>query len=260
MIERHLEEAGFTATESKIYTALVSYGRLTPARLAEIVGIKRTTVYAALHELVKKGVIAEELRSKTKRFTALTPDLLYRYIEQQKRDIDRQESALEKAIAEIQQLPKDQGVQQAPKIRYIAQRDMLDFLYAQTPIWEESMKKTKQSTWWGFQDHTFVETPEYVDWVLWYWKRAPKGVDLKLVSNDSEVEQQMGQHNLAHRDVRFWPESDPITATQWILGEYIISVVTNIQPHYLIQIHDPIMAHNQRALFKKIWKDYFERK
>lgn len=31
----------------------------------------------------------------------------------------------------------------------------------------------KDSTWWGFQDHTFVE--HYEKWIDWYWQEvAPK--------------------------------------------------------------------------------------
>ena len=70
----------------------------------------------------------------------------------------------------------------------------------------------------------------------------------------------MKKKRISRRKIRFWEGQSTITGTQWILGDYIISVVTNIKSPYLIQTHDPIMAHNLRELYKHIWEVYEPKK
>ena len=36
-------------------------------------------------------------------------------------------------------------------------------------------------------------------------------------------------------------------------GDYLIVVATHKRPFYLFEIHDKMLAHNMRKLFKKLW-------
>jgi sugar-specific transcriptional regulator TrmB len=253
MIKEYLQQTGLNKTEAEIYLTLYEHQRLSPASISDITGIKRTTIYAAADELVKKG-LANMVHGKNKRFYSVdSTDTLLRYIEQQDKEIQDKKEAVRKAIDKMNDIPRSSAIV-TPKVRVITEKNLEDFLYKQTPLWEKSMKETKEQTWWGFQDETFVGNQKYQDWIMWYWKRAPKKINLKLLSNNVDIEKEMKKKRIIRRKISFWKGQSPITGTQWILGDYIVSIVTNIKSPYLIQTHDPIMAHNMRELYKHIWE------
>lgn len=259
MIKDYLQQAGLNKTEAEIYLTLYEHQRLSPSAITEITGIKRTTIYAAADELVKKG-LANIAHGKNKRFyTVDSTDSLLRYIELQDKEIQIKKDAVKNAIAEMNEIPRSKAII-TPKVRVVTEANLVDFLYKQAPIWEKSMLDIKEKSWWGFHSTDFIENKEYQEWILWYWKRAPKGIDLKLLTNDENVEQEMKKFKLKKRKVRFWQGNSSITGNQWILGDYIISVVTNVKSPYLIQTHDPIMAHNMRELYRHIWDQHESKK
>lgn len=251
MLEK-LIEIGLSKTEAEIYLVILEHTKLTPARISRITGINRSTVYAAASELTKKGVITEDLSGKTKYLVALEPSNLLNQTRKKIREIKKIENIAEQIIPELELLPKSKNYS-IPKIQFIESDDIEDFLYKKTPIWEQSMKDTGDTTWWGFQDHTFVENKKYNDWILWYWKRAPKENDLKLFTNQAEIESEMDKKRIDRRKIKLW-KGDNFTSTQWILGEYVVSVVTRGKLHYLVQIRDTVLAESIRNFVKHAWE------
>lgn len=248
-----LIEIGLNKTEAEIYLILLENNRLTPARISMITGINRSTVYAAAEELLKKGVIAEDLSGKTKYFVALRPENFLDSIDRQSREIKKKEIRAKEIIRNLELLPKSKNYS-IPKIQFVEGTDIKDFIQKKTPIWEQSMKDTGEKTWWGFQDHSYVENKTYRDLILWYWERASKDIDLKLFTNESGIEEKMKKENLERRQLKFWRGKE-FTSTQWILGEYIISIVTREKLHYLVQIRDAVLADNMRNFVKYAWEN-----
>ncbi|MCA9352553.1 hypothetical protein KC901_00010 [Patescibacteria group bacterium] len=254
-----LLQAGLNSTEAEVYLTLYEHRRLTPTAISEITGIKRTTVYAAADELVKKAIVSIE-HGKNKRFyTVDSTSSLLKYIELKEEDIRKKKNAIKKAITSLSEIPRSKAIP-TPKVRIVTEANIEDFLYKQTAIWEKSMKDTKQTTWWGFQDTSLVEFPKYQKWILWYWKRAPKIFELKMFSNDADVEKNKSLKKIKRRQIRIWNDENPVTVTYWVLGDYVISIITNIKSHYLVQMHDPILAHNMRQLYKKVWYEHKDSK
>jgi len=254
MIKEYLIQAGLNKTEAEIYLTLYEHRRLSPASITQITGIKRTTIYAAADELVKKGLANIE-HGKNKRFYVVdSSSSLLKYIEFQEKNIKERKEAVKNAITELDEIPRSRAIP-TPKVRIVTEVNLEEFLYKQTPLWEKNMRKLGETTWWGFQDTPFVENKYYKKWILWYWKRAPRKFNLKLFSNDTEIETEMKKKRITRRKIRFWSGDFPITGTQWILGDYIVSIVSNVKSPYLIQTYDPIMAENMRGLYKKLWND-----
>jgi predicted DNA-binding transcriptional regulator len=250
-MQEKLEKMGLNKTESSIYLVLIEYSKLTPARISKITGINRTTIYAALSELVKKGLILEDLTGKIKYFVVLSPENLLNYTKRQKQEILQKEKIAQELVLELELLPKSKNFS-IPKIQFVEGKDIKDFLYEKTPVWEQSMIDVGEKTLWGFQDHTFVENEDYRDWIFWYWKRVDEGFNLKMFTNQSDIEEEMKGKKLTNRMLKFW-NGDDITSTQWILGEYIISIVTRGKLHYLVQIRDVVLAESMKNFVKHSW-------
>lgn len=255
MINDLLKDLGFNEKEAEVYLALLKAGKITPGSLSQVVGLKRTTVYSVAKELVKKGVVTEDLGSPTLYLIAKSPDNLSSIIKKEEKELEAKKIALHKAVEELKFISKN-STYPIPKITFVHEDEVENHLYKRTPVWDESILKY-DGTWWGFQDDTFVKN--YEKWIDWYWQEGsnPK-TKLKLLSN--EVAEKIKKKKFERRQIKFWEQSNNFKTTTWILGDYLVMIVTNQKPHYLVEIHDSTLAHDQREVFKGIWKTNFETK
>lgn len=248
MITKLLKTLGFTDKEIKIYLLILKYKKITPANLARGSSINRATVYAIAKSLVAKGVVIEDLGGKSLYLLPASPEALKKLNRKDEQEMKRRTQAIE---ALMQELALAQVGVEYPvsKIRFIEEGGIEDYLRDNLKNWIESMQKYDK-TWWGFQDHSFAEC--YRAWIDWSWKHTPQEIELKLLSNKSAIEEQL-RGKYPKRQIKFWNKSDKFTASTWIMGEYIVMIITNDKPFYLVQIHDAVMAHNQREIFKNLW-------
>jgi sugar-specific transcriptional regulator TrmB len=249
MVSEILQQLGFNEKEIKIYLTVLEHGKMAPAQVARLTSINRTTVYAIAKELVAKGVITEDLAGTKSSLIALPPEDLKTLAHKEERELENKKILINQAIQELQSIPKNPDYF-IPKITFIYEEDVKDFLYKQTSSWNESIMKT-DGVYWGFQDPTFVQN--FSDWIDWYWIQAPPKLVLKLLTNDSEFESEVAQRKYERRTIRFWNSVGNFTASTWVNGDYLIMVMTNKHPFYLVQIYDPTLAHNMREVFKGIW-------
>lgn len=251
MLEKLLHDLGLSPKEQTVYKLILEKGKIAPTVLARLAKINRTTVYSVAKELLQKGLIVEDLGGKTLYYVPAQEKELERVLTKEKEQLKQKEAT----ILELQEILKNtpqSTTYSVPKIRFIDESDLAAYLHEASPRWIANQEATGETTWWGFQDHTFVEA--YQGWIEWFWKKAPKEIDLKLFSNDSTIEQHMKEKEITRRQIRFWEGSTGLTSTQWIVGEYIISIVTKEKPYYLVEIHDAVIAHNMREVFKRLWE------
>ncbi|MES2953301.1 MAG: helix-turn-helix domain-containing protein [Patescibacteria group bacterium] len=252
MIEKLLEELGFDEKEIRVYLAVLQKGKTTPAAIARLTGINRSTVYSVAKELLEKGVIQEDLAGPQAYLIALPPQDLANLGKREERKLTEKKALIAEAIKELEVFSKNTPYS-IPKISFIYEEDIEAFLYKQTAEWNRSIMAT-DGTWWGYQDPTFVKY--YEKWIDWYWKEScPPDLVLKLLSSEHEIEGKMAKKEYDRRLIRFWKKGKDVTATTWITGDYMIMVVTRQKPHYLVQIHDATLAHNMREILKGIWEE-----
>ena len=72
----YLKHLDLSETEAKIYLTLIENGPKRVRELAESVGLKRTTTYFHIDSLIKKGLIAEEVKGSGARIVANPPQWL----------------------------------------------------------------------------------------------------------------------------------------------------------------------------------------
>ncbi len=248
-LDKILEKLGLTIKAKKVYKLVLESGKIAPALISRKTGINRTTVYSVANELKSRGLIVEDLGGKTLYYLPTSPAELDKALEQDKKEFKEKEEGLYE-LKDVLKMVSQSTTFSIPKIRFVAEEDLEKYLHDATPRWIEN-NNSYDPTWWGFQDHTFVE--HYKDWIVWFWKHAPKSVSLKLFSNDSAIEAQMIHEKIDRRQIKFWKGENGITGTLWIIGAYIVLVVTAQKPFYLVEIHDSVMAHNMREVFKELW-------
>lgn len=249
MFEYLLSALGLSHNEQKIYTLIVEYGKIGPSQLAKISNINRTTIYGIAKELKEKRLVREDVGAKQTYYVAVQGNELDTITQQEYAKIRRKEALIRQLKQAISETPKANTFSM-PKIRFVEENEMLAYLYEATAKWHRSMLNT-DTTWWGFQDATFVE--HFEEWIDWSWQQAPQSVDLKLLTNESDTELQMKKKKYSkRRNLRF--ASIPFSVTQLVVGEYVVYVMTRQKPFYLLEIHDPMIAYNLRQLFKSMWQ------
>lgn len=250
MINDILKKLEFGDKEIDVYLAILKHGKITPADLAKATGVNRTTVYSVSKELIHKGVIAEDLGGSVLYFVASPPQNINQIVKKAEKKLEEKRELANNAIKELAALV-GQTKYSIPKIVFIAEDDLENYLYKQTPVWNESML-AQDKTWWGFQDNGFVRY--YEKWIDWYWDSGiSKEINLKLLSNES-AEDLKGK-KYPHRKIKFWNKSKDFNATVWIIGDYLVMIVTSQEPRYLVEIHDTTLADNLRLFFKGIWSE-----
>lgn len=250
MSHQILTKLGFTEKEIEVYLTLLQYGKMAPAEIAKLTRISRPTVYSVAKELIKKGVVLEDLGGASRTLIAKKPQDLAILTNREQKALDEKKKIVQSAIEELGRIAQNTKYA-IPKIVFIPEEELNNYLYKQTATWNESINAT-DGIYWGFQDNTLVD--HYQEWIDWYWQQPGKIPIVKLLSNASDTELRMDIKAYKKRNVRFWSESGAFTATTWVMGDYVTMIVTNQRPHYLIEIHDAMMAQNLRQLFKGIWK------
>lgn len=248
MINNTLKNLGLTEKEIKIYLLILKHSKITPPNLARSSGINRATAYAVAKSLVAKGLVIEDLGGKTLSLMPASPEELQKLNRNYEKEIRTKEKATNELIEELA-LAQVGAEYQVSKIRFIEEKNIEDYLRDNFQKWVESMQKYDRA-WWGFQDHSLVG--HYTKWIDWSWKQTPQEIELRLLSNRSVIEERL-RGKYPKRKIKFWEKSGSFTATTWIMGDYIVMIMTHKKPFYLVQIHDPVMAHNQREVFKNLW-------
>lgn len=251
MLEKILQELGLGHKEQTIYKLILERGKIAPAQLSRLTKINRTTVYSVAKELKEKGLIVEDLGGRTLYYLPVRENELEKILKQEEEKLESKK----KSIFELQELLKQTPSSQTfsiPKIRFIDEVDLEKYLEEAIPRWHNSMM-LGEKTWWGFQDPTYVELfkNKFIDS---YWNKYNDGNKLKIITNDTKVEKEMQKTNYSdRRQIKFIKDNE-FTATQWVIGDYVIYLMTKQRPFYLVEIHDSVIAHNSAELFKRIWE------
>lgn len=250
MLDEILQKIGLSDKEIIIYKILLQYGKAKASALSRLTKINRTTIYSVTKELVKKGLITEDLGDVTGTYVALPPTELDQLIKQQERDLTEKKSLVDNAVLELQKLSASTSYS-IPKISFIEEDRISDFLYSRSPVWHDSITK-HDKVWWGIQDTTFVK--QYENWIDWYWEwEATHAIptEVRIVSNAGA--ESIKRKKFTRRQIRFSKLGKDFSATIWVTGEYLIMIITSQSPNYLVEIHDVMLSQNMRELFKNIW-------
>lgn len=249
-MDDHFRRLGFTEKEQKVYTALISTGKSSATNLSKICKIPRASLYATLETLLQKGVISRQPIRGSKLFTANGLASIDRMVQIAKEEITEKEKS---AKVLIEELSKNISLTShvLPRLQiFEGKNNVENMLYEYLPLWRRSYAKLGNNTLWGYQDPTFVEN--YQKWHSFLWETMDENEKIKLFSNVTHVDEERSR-NIKNRDVKPLPKGTNFSSSIWIYGEYIVLGKTNIEPHYAVQIKDPMLAENLRTIFELLW-------
>lgn len=248
MDEKVLSTLGLNAKEIKLFKAVLKSRELSPAQLAKMVSIKRTTCYSLARGLVEKGFLVENAGKRPRTFSLSQPGDAERTLHEERKRLTEREKILKRFTGELSRATAEDSYP-VPQIRFVEEERMEHFLDSQSFKWDESMLKT-DGTWWGFQDHTYAEHFSHV--IDSYWRRTPENITLKLLSNQSVVEHKL-KGKYPRRQIKVWNKATNFLSSIWVVGDFVMMVNTRKHPFYLVEIQDATLAHDLREVFKNLW-------
>jgi sugar-specific transcriptional regulator TrmB len=253
MLAALLDTLGLNEKEVAVYVSLAEVGKASASFLSKRVRFPRSTVYTILDSLLKRGVISVEQAKDVTFFVANHPDCFQRLVDRERIEqesiIAKKNAAVLEAVPLILPLFKRENYS-VPKLQFFeGTANVQSMLYENCRLWQSSIAQC-DCIWWGYQDHHFVET--YRDWLNEYWGTMLENERIQLLSNHSETEK--GLHRrVAGRSIKKIPKQYQFSSTVWVLGEFVITIMTRQKPHYAFQLQDPVFAANQRLTFQMLW-------
>lgn len=251
-IYQNLEKLGLNEKDIEVYLALLKNGKAKPSELAKITKLNRSTLYSVAKNLLSKGIIAEDVSGNILYYSPLPPEKLENILNQAKREIKEKEKLLKSTITELNMLGAS-NIHSIPKIRLIEEDNLEKYLFDNTEKWERAIASS-DGFWWGYQDHSFADLFE--KWIEYTWQiSSEKNLTFKpqFFGNKTSAEIRLKRRYPKEvRDMKYLDDTD-FTANTWVCGDYLVLIVTRQHPFYLIEIHDQMIAHNTREVFKKLW-------
>lgn len=252
-IQQTLKKIGLNDKEIKVYLALQKNGAAKPSVLANLTKLNRATLYNVAQSLIAKGVISEDLSGKSLVFAPLPANGLERILSSAKRELKEKEGLIKDAIAELSLISSGKQYP-VPKIRFVEEQNLEKFLFDNLEKWQDAIIAA-DGFWRGYQDHNFAAMSE--KWLDQSWKTAQSRdshYSAQIFSNLSETEQKLKRkYSNPKRQVKFL-DSTAFSATTWTCGDYLIMIMTQQHPYYLIEIHDRLLAQNTAEILKKLWQ------
>lgn len=126
MLENELQQLGLSDKEAKTYLASLELGSAAVQEIAKKSGLKRPTVYFAIEQLVKKGLMSSFEKGKKTFFAAESPERLISLITLQQKKAQSLEENLRKFLPQLNDIFGLTG--ERPKIRFLEGKEGLKAL------------------------------------------------------------------------------------------------------------------------------------
>jgi sugar-specific transcriptional regulator TrmB len=151
MNKQLLFSLGLTEKEVKLYNATLKLKQASPATLAKIVRIKRTTAYHTARILVEKGLLREDLTKRPRIFLAASPQDIQELISREQKQFAGRAGILNKLSDELSRENADESYP-VPSIHFVEEEKIRQFLYRETMKWHESTMNI-------FKDKVLIVSP-----------------------------------------------------------------------------------------------------
>jgi sugar-specific transcriptional regulator TrmB len=239
LLKNRLFEFGLSPEQADVYLAGILLGPTSVLNLSKQSDIPRTTVYAVVNELIKKGLFKTNIIGFKKTYEAENPSRLLQTLEQK---ID----SLRGSIPDFLSLYnlKDSGA----SIRYYEGLGAIKPLYLEslsdTKPKEDYMVITNPEQWFTIDQKYFTEYKE---------KRAKLNLKTRMLFQDSETARTHKKYERNfNEEIKILPKNTSINVDFICTPKRVIIFQTQ-QPYIAIEIENKFVIELYKNLFEIIW-------
>lgn len=255
-----LVKLGLSEKEAAVYLTLYTQGRCGGADLIKALGMPRGTVYFLLDSLRSRGLVASLKVRGRLAFHAKPIHLLATELERQLLAVKEQLKLTEMVSVALQSILPVRGGIQSTIESFESTGDIEKMLFNNCDRWHQSMLET-DCCWWGFEDTDLSEL--YPQWFEYIWQRYAevRRTSLRVRVFLRFLNQKPVRSQFPLTEFRPWPSQIEAFSTHramgnyatWLMGDYVVMILTSARPHRAIMIHEPTLAESMRHILMNLW-------
>ncbi len=238
---RLIEDMGFSDKKAETYLCLLKMGEVTASQIAKNAGIKRTTVYNILPELLHDGLIKKyKSKKKTLYYVEDVHDLLHR--------IKERTIGVEKIIPDLIKLHTSKTSH--PHVAFYEGRD------GAIQLWKHMIDGLNP----GDELLSILNSTNYQDilqqHILEYYtlERARKNCSHRIITNNSDYMKMFFKNTQnARREVKIVDSKELDFSSEIRIFGDTISVMSYDEDFMGVVIRSKHIANMHRVLFEKFW-------
>lgn len=234
-----LREVGLSENETQTYVTLLKTGISTANRVAEITGIKRSTVYDTLNQLINKGIVSKIVREEVHYYEAAQPEKLIYLLDERKERIK-------------QIIPKLKSIQESTTEKtgvtyFEGKKGVLTVL-------NDIIEQNKELWFYGSRTAAKTALAHYPDNFI--YKRAENKIFLKaiLAEEDREHPAYNDKKIIKLSNLKFSKDLNNISANVFIYSNRVAFMTSGENPVGII-IKNKEILQQQRGIFEILWKN-----
>lgn len=241
----NLEILGFDEKETAVYLALLELGEVSVSALVEKSNIKRTTVYASIEILEKRGLVGRTKHKKRTLYFAEDPRLLSDQLDEKKEKLN---SVLPQLLALSGRFTRK------PKIQYYEGREGIERAYKETLSFpnQELVGWVSNRAISAFDSEFLYK--EYLP------RRLEKKIWVRAIAPDTtEMRKYQLEDQMSLRDTRLTSaETFPFDVEISLYGKRNISIMSFEEKFGMI-IESEKLHHTLKSIFEMNWQ-YLDQK
>lgn len=237
MLHKQLQDAGINETEAKIYLASLELGQTSVSRIARKSGIKRTTVYLSLENLMHKGLMSAIKKDGKTHYYAEDPRNLERIMEERKNRITD-------LIPQL--LTFTNLIDKKPEIRYFEGEEGLK------EVFEDSLNYPNGEICMMYSESYITDFDEKYFSEYYVPQRLKKKIMARTLVPDNEQMHALGSKNNVRQLKFLSPDIFKIKIEVMLYGKGKMSIVS-FQEKFAFIIESPAIYESFQSIFETLW-------
>ena len=236
-IKHILEQLGLKDKKADVYLAALELGSATVIEISKKAGIKRTTCYDILMDLIKMGLVSETSKGKKRLFIGEDPEKILG-------DLENKEKLLSGILPQLKAVYNIKGVK--PKIRFYEGKEGLRDVYADT------LKYSGEIAAFASEDVVRTLGREWADDYL--KKRVKKNIRVRVILPKTEyVSKIVGEDRESLRTSKLIdPQKYPFSIEINIYGHKKVALMSSREETGIIIEGDEVYK-TMKLIFELLW-------
>lgn len=236
-IKHVLEQFGLKDKKADIYLAVLELGISTVIEISKKTGVKRTTCYDILLDLISMRLISETFKGKKRLFAGEDPEKI-------KKDLENKERLFSDILPQLKSIHNISGVK--PKVRFYEGKEGLKDIYSDT------LKYSGEILAFASEDAMRVLGKEWAEDYL--EKRVDKGIHVRAVAPDTNIIREYVSKDREHLRVSKLvnPEKYPFSIEINMYGHQKVALMSSREVMGLI-IEGGEVCKTMKSIFELLW-------
>lgn len=235
-----IKQYGLNDTEAKLYKAALEIGEASVQDMARAAGVKRTSIYYMLDDLVSKGVLIALKRNKKTLYTATAPSDLLKSFRHRLQDFEKTVSVLEE---------HRNSLFRKPAIYFL--EGPSGFKQVWNMIFESHPKEYRIMTE-GLNFLDFIKEKYIINEII-QTKKKLGVVSKQIISDSAYARKIIAKDSAENRQSKLLPLHTKLPFTE-IIAPKMVAYISPRFNNVIFVVENEVFAESRRVVFDLLWE------